>query len=98
MQEFKKYIYGFGPTTSIISNEEMNDIMKVVQALEYFNILLKGVTKAVRNETKEQGGGFLGTLVGTLGSILVGNFLSEEEIVRAGSHNKKREINFKSWL
>ena len=98
MQEFKKYIYGFGPTTSIVSNEEMNDIMEIVQALGYFNILLKGVTKAVRNETKEQGGGFLGTLVGTLGSILLGNFLSEEEIVRAGSDNKKREINFKSWL
>ena len=89
MQEFKKYIYGFGPTTSIISNEEMNDIMKIVQALEHFNILLKGVTKAVRNEITEQGGEFIGTLVGTLGSILPGNFLSEEEIVRAGSDNKK---------
>ena len=98
MQEFKKYIYGFGPTTSIISNEEMNDIMKVVQALEYFNILLKGVTKAVRNETKEQGGGFLWTLEGTLGSILLGTFLSEKGIVRASSDNKKRERNCKSWL
>ena len=98
MQEFKKYIYGFGPTTSIVSNEEMNDIMEIVQALGYLNILLKGVTKAVRNETKEQGGGFLGTLVGTLRSILLGTFLSEKEIVRAGSDNKKRERNCKSWL
>ena len=72
--------------------------MKIVQALEYFNILLKGVTKAVRNETKEQGGGFLGTLIGTLGSILLGNILSEKGIVRAGSDNKKRERNCKSWL
>ena len=98
MQEFKKYIYGFGPTTSIVSNEEMNDIMEIVQALGYLNILLKGVTKAVRNETKEQGGGFPGTLVGTLRSILLGTFLSEKEIVRAGSDNKKRERNCKSWL
>ena len=98
MQEFKKYIYGFGPTTSVVSNEEMNDIMEIVQALGYLNILLKGVTKAVRNETKEQGGGFLGTLVGTLGSILLGTFLSEKGTVRAGSDNKKRERNCKSWL
>ena len=37
----------------------MNDIMKIVQALEYSNILLKGVTKAIKNETKEQKDGFL---------------------------------------
>ena len=49
--------------------------MKIVQALEDSNILLKGVAKAVKNETKEQKGGFLGTLVGTLGSILLGNLL-----------------------
>ena len=53
MQEFKK-IYGSGNTTLIISNEEMNDIMKIVQALEDSNILLKGVTKTIENETKEQ--------------------------------------------
>ena len=43
MQEFKK-IDGSGTTTLIISNEEMNDIMKMIQALEDSNILLKGVT------------------------------------------------------
>ena len=47
----------------IISNEEMNNIMKIFQALEDFNILLKGVTKTIRNETKEQKGGFLGMLL-----------------------------------
>ena len=74
MQEFKK-IDGSGTTTLIISNEEMNDIMKIVQALEDSNILLKEVTKTIKNETKEQKGGFLGTLVGTLGSILLGKFI-----------------------
>ena len=54
----QKKIYGSGKTTLIISNEEMNDIMKIVQALEDSNILLKGVTKTTKNETKEQKGGF----------------------------------------
>ena len=43
----------------IISNEEMNDIMKIVPALEDSNILLKGVIKTIKNKTKEQKGGFL---------------------------------------
>ena len=57
MQELKK-IHGSGTTTLIILNEEMNDIMKIVKALEDSNILLKGVTKTIENETKEQKGGF----------------------------------------
>ena len=63
----------------------MNDIMKIVQALEDSNILLKGVTKTIENKTKEQKRGFLGTLVGTLGWILLGNLSSGKGIVRAGS-------------
>ena len=52
MQEFKK-IHGSGTTTLIISNEEMNGTMKIVEALEGSNILLKGVIKTIKNETKE---------------------------------------------
>ena len=86
MQEFKKiYIYSSGATTLIISNEEINDIMKVVQALEDSNILLKGVTKAIKNETKEQIGGFLSMLLGTLGASLLGNLLAGKGIVGAGT-------------
>ena len=48
----------------------MNDIMKNAQALEDSNILLKGVTKTIKNETKEQKGGFLSMLLGTLGASL----------------------------
>ena len=66
-----KKILGSGNTTLIISNEKMNDIMKIVQALEDSNILLKGVTKTIENETKEQKGGFLSTLLGTLGDRLL---------------------------
>ena len=71
----QKKIRGSGNTTLIISNEKMNDIMKIVQALEESNILLKGVTKTIRNETKEQKGGSLSMLLGTLGASLLGNLL-----------------------
>ena len=84
-------MHGIGTTTSIISNKEMNNIMKIVQALEDSNILLKEVTKTIKNETKEQKGGFLSMLLGTLGANLLGNALSGKGIVRAGSRNKKRK-------
>ena len=75
----------------------MNDIMKIVRALVDSNILLKRGTKTIKNETKEQRGDFLGTLVCTLGSILLGNLLSGKGIVRAGSGNKRKR-NCKSSL
>ena len=64
----------------------MNDIIKLVQALKDSNILLKGVTKTIKNETKEQKGGFLSMLVGT---SLLGNLLAVKGIFRAGTGNKK---------
>ena len=91
MHELKKKAHGSGTTTLIISNEEMNDIMTIVQALEYSNILLKGVTKTIKNEIKEQKGGFLSNLLGTLRASLLGNMLAGKGIVRAGSGNKKRK-------
>ena len=63
--------------------------MKIVQAFEDSNILLKGVTKAIKNETKEQKERFLSMLLGTLGASLLGNMLAGKGIVRAGSGNKK---------
>ena len=50
----QRKIHGSGTTTLIISNEEINDIMKITQDLEDSNILLKGVTKTMKNETKEK--------------------------------------------
>ena len=82
MQEFKKYIYGSGITTLITANEEMNDIMKIVQALEDSNILLKGVTKTTKNETKEQKGGFLSMLLGTLGASFLDDLLTKSLSVK----------------
>ena len=80
---------GSGTTTLMIWNEEMNDIMKIVQALEDSTILLKGVTKTIKNETEDQKGGFLSMLLGTLGDSILGNLLAGKEIGRAGSGNKK---------
>ena len=91
-------IHGSGATKGagvklIIEQEDMNDIMKVIKALENSGILLKGVSKAIKNETKEQKGGFLSMLLGTLGaSLLIGGkgiIRAGDGIVRAGSGSKK---------
>ena len=70
----------------------MNDIMIIVQALEDSSILLKGVTKTIKRKTKEQKGGFLSMLLGTLGASLLGNLLAGKGMVRAGSENKKGKL------
>ena len=70
--------------TSIIEQEDMNDIMKIIEALENSGILLKGVSKTIEYQTKEQRGGFLSMLLGTLGASLLGNLLSRKRMMRAG--------------
>ena len=67
----------------------MNDIIKIAQALEDFNISLKAIIKTIENETKEQKEGFLLTLVGTLGASLLGHMLTGKEILRAGYGNNE---------
>ena len=80
----KKKIHGSG-VKLIIEKEDMNDIMKIIEALENSGIWLKGVTKTIENETKEQRGGFLGMLLGTLGASLLGNLLTGgKSMMRAG--------------
>ena len=66
----QKKIYGSGTTKLIIENEYLNNIMKIIKALEDSGILLKGVTETIKNETKEQKGGFLSILLGTLAASL----------------------------
>ena len=58
----------------------MNDITKTVQVLQDSNILLKGITKTIKNETKEQKDGFLSMLLGTLRASLLGNLLAGKEV------------------
>ena len=83
----QKKIHGSRNATLLISNEKMHDIIKIIQALEDSNILLKGVTKTIKNDTKEQKGGFFSMLLGTLGASLLGNLLTGKGILRAGSGN-----------
>ena len=71
----QKKIHGSG-VKLIIEQEDMNDIMKIIKALEKSGILLKGATKTIKNETKEQRDGFLSMLLGTLRASLLGNLLS----------------------
>ena len=86
-KQTNKQKHGSGRTTLIISNKEMNDIRKIVQAFEDPNILLKGVTKSIKNETKGQKGLFLTMLLGSLGDSLLDNLLAGKGIVRNGSGN-----------
>ena len=82
---------GAGTTTLIISNDEMNDIIKIVKSLENSGALLKGVSETIQNEAKEQRGGFLSMLLGTLGASLLGNLLTGGQgVTRAGEGIKKK--------
>ena len=93
----QKKIHGSG-VKLIIEQEDMNDIMKIIEALENSVIFLKGVSKMIENETKEQRGRFLSMLLGTLGASLLENLLTVgkgmmravEGIVRAGEGAKKK--------
>ena len=99
----QKKIHGSGANKGagvklIIEQEDMNDIIKIIEALENSGILLKGGSKTIENETKEQRGGFLSMLLGTLGASLLGNLLTGgkgmmragDGVVRAGEGSKKK--------
>ena len=63
----------------------MDDLIKIVKSLEDSGLLSKGITESVQNETKDQKGGFLNMLSGTLGASLLGNLLTGKGV------NKKRK-------
>ena len=93
----QKKIYGSG-IKLIIEEEDIKDIMKIIEALENSGISLKGVNRAIENESKEQRGRFLSMLLGTLGASILGNLLTGgksimragDGIVHAGSGSKKK--------
>ena len=89
MLEYIKKILGSGTRTLITSNDEMEDIIKIVKSLEDSGLLLKGVSETIQNEAKEQKEGFLSMLLGTLGASLLGNMLAGKRInrVRYGSED-----------
>ena len=84
----KKKMLGSGTTILIISNDEMDDILKIVKSLENSGVLLKGVSETIQHEAKEQRRGFLSMLLGTLGASLLGDILSKglsgKGVIRAG--------------
>ena len=89
-----KKMFGSAFTTLINSNEEMNDIIKIVKSLEESGLLIKGVSKTIKNEGKEQKGGFLGMLLGTLGASLLRNLLTGKGTIRAGKGTIRAGENF----
>ena len=75
---------GSGMTTLIISNDKMDDILKIVKSLKNSGLLLKGVSETIQHEAKEQRGGFLSIILGALGASLLGDILSGKGVIRAG--------------
>ena len=80
----RKNFLGSGNTTLIISNKEMEYIMKIVKSLEDSGLLTKGITETIEKKKKEQKGEFLGMLYGKLGASLLGNMLVGKRVTRAG--------------
>ena len=79
---------GHNNTTLIISNDEMDDILKIVKSLENSGVLLKGISETIQHEAKEQRGGLLSMLLATFGASLLGDVLSKgfsgSGVIRAG--------------
>ena len=79
---------GHNNTTLIISNDEMDDFLKIVKSLEDSGVLLKGASETIQHEAKKQRGGFLSMLIGILGASLLGDILSKglsgKGVIRAG--------------
>ena len=92
----KKILGSRNTTTIIISNKDMEDLIKIVESLEDSGLFSKGVTESVQNEVKEQKGGFLSILLGTLGATLLANLSTGKGIHRAGKgrgiHRAGQEI------
>ena len=87
-------MFGSGFKTLIISNEEMEDIMKIVKSLEESGLSIKDVSKTIKNEAKEQKGWFLEMLLGTLGARLLGNLSTGKVTIRVGEGTIRAGENF----
>ena len=83
----KKILGSGNNTTLIISNKDMDDLIKIVKSLEDSGLLLKGVTGSIENEVKKQKGGFLSMLLGKLGASLLGNLLTGKGVNKKGKES-----------
>ena len=80
----QKKIYGSGTTALIISNKEMEDIMKLVKSLKELELLVKGISETIKNERKEQKGA----------ANLLGRVLAGKEVMRAGEGKIRADLDF----
>ena len=80
----KKILGSGNNTTLIVSNKDMDDLIKIVKSLENSGLLLKGITESVQNEIKEEKGWFLSMLLGTLGASLLGNLPTGKGVNKKG--------------
>ena len=87
-------MFGSGVTTLTISNEEMIDIMKIINSLEESGLLIKDVSKTIKNKAEEQIGRFLSMLFGTFGVSLLGNLLTGNGTIWAGESMLEQVIIF----
>ena len=81
-------------TTLIISNDEKNDIIKIVKSLEESRLLIKDVSEIIKDEAEEQKSGFFSTLLGALGASLLGNLLTGKGTIKAGEDKIRAGQNF----
>ena len=89
-----KKMFGSGYATLIISNKELEDIMKIINSLDDSGLLIKGVSKTIKNEARGQKEEFLGMSLGTLGASLLGNLLTGKVIIRARKGTNRASENF----
>ena len=89
----QKKMFEWSTTTLIVSNKEMNHIIKIVQFLEESGFLIKGVSRAIQNDAKEQKEVFPGMLLGTLGANLLENLLAGKGVMRADEHTVRAGQN-----
>ena len=89
-----KKMFGSGFTKLIISNEEMEDIIKIVKSLKDFGLLIKGVSETIKNEKEKKKGGFFSMLLGTSGASLLGKLLAGKGTIRAGEGTIRARENF----
>ena len=80
----QKPFYGSETTALIISNEEMEDIMKIAKSLEESGLLIKGRSETIKNEVKEQKGRFLWMLLGILAASILGHALAGKGVITTG--------------
>ena len=92
LQKTKKILGSGNHTTLIISNDYLNNLSEVIKSLEKNGIILDGITETVKNEVKEQKGGFLSMLLSVLGASLLGALLTKNlsGVIRAGKKQTVR--------